>query len=143
MDSGDLDRVLEIATGLEEAPQWPRLAYADAWMQSPAAGVAMVAEDAEELGVAGFAVAALVPPEAELETIAVAAEFQRRGVARRAFFGELLTELRRRVSCGSHAGGAGLEQRRRWAFYGLWVLWKRADVSGYYADPVEDACSDA
>ena len=43
--------------------------------------------------VIGFTVARLAPPEAELETIAVASRFQRRGVAQQ-LFRELAFELR-------------------------------------------------
>ena len=90
MTAADLDQVVEIAQALQQAPHWPRTAYLDA--MNPTATpcrIALVArapqkETSEASGsILGFAVASLVSPQAELETIAVAAEAQRQGVARR------------------------------------------------------------
>ena len=74
MTAADLDRVIEIAESLKQAPQWPRTVYEAAsaeskllpnasplWRRTAATGT-----------VAGLAVASLTPPEAELETIVVA-----------------------------------------------------------------------
>lgn len=99
--------------------------------------ISLVAEDAVSGIVAGLAVASLTPPEAELETIAVATGFQRRGLARQLF----------------QALAGALRQQRVW----VTLLEVRAsneqalalyralgfEVAGrrprYYADPVEDA----
>ena len=82
MELTDLDRVMEIAASTKNAPNWTREAYLAAI--DPAGSprrVALVAEASKDL--AGFAVASLTPPEAELEAIVTAMPFQRRGVARR------------------------------------------------------------
>ncbi|MFY9852629.1 MAG: ribosomal protein S18-alanine N-acetyltransferase [Terracidiphilus sp.] len=91
MTPADLNRVMEIAESLKEAPRWPRTAFERAL--DPAAQPRRIALVVEGMGaVAGFAVASLLPPEAELETIAVAATAQRHGLARR-LFTELAAEL--------------------------------------------------
>jgi ribosomal-protein-alanine N-acetyltransferase len=108
MTAVDLDRVLDIAASLKQAPQWPRPAYLAA-LDSGASPcrIALVAEAPETVTgaptdksssparglVAGFIVASLLPPQAELEIIAVAPQFQRRGLARR-LFTALASELR-------------------------------------------------
>jgi ribosomal-protein-alanine N-acetyltransferase len=88
----DLDRVMEIAQSLKDAPHWTRANYVA--VLDPAATPRRIALVAEEgVKVAGFAVASLMPPQAELEIIAVDAQFQRRGLARR-LFAELDATLR-------------------------------------------------
>lgn len=86
MVDADLDRVLEIAVSLPGAPVWPRSAYETAL--NPAAiprRVALVAAAAPSDELTGFIVASLLPPQAELESIAVAASFQRRGLGSQLF----------------------------------------------------------
>ena len=88
MSPEDLDRVMEIAESLKEAPHWTRASYLaaldlDANRAAASPRIALVAEEGGK--VAGFAVASLMPPRAELEIIAVDAQFQRRGLARRLF----------------------------------------------------------
>jgi len=92
MIPADLDRVLAIAANLPTAPHWPRSAYQAALAPEAAPRrTALVAEDAGF--VEGFAVASLLPPQAELELIAVAAAAQRRGMASQLFLA-LAAELR-------------------------------------------------
>jgi ribosomal-protein-alanine N-acetyltransferase len=141
----DVARVMEIAAGLEGAPQWPEAAYAAVLDQigneragNEAGGlrrIALVALGAE--GVAGFAVASVVGAEAELESIGVEAARQRRGVGTRlleALAGELLgagaEELFLEVRA-SNQRALGLYRRAGFVETG-----RRAR---YYADPVEDA----
>jgi ribosomal-protein-alanine N-acetyltransferase len=87
--------------------------------------------------VAGFAVASLLPPQAELESIAVALAAQRQGLARRLFavladelqaaqVTEVLLEVR-----ASNQPALGLYQRLGFAETGR--------RPRYYHDPVEDA----
>jgi ribosomal-protein-alanine N-acetyltransferase len=92
MSPEDLDRVMEIAESLKDAPHWTRANYVavldvdskqDANRAAAPPRIALVAEEGGK--VAGFAVASLLPPQAELEIIAVEAHFQRRGLARRLF----------------------------------------------------------
>jgi ribosomal-protein-alanine N-acetyltransferase len=140
MTAADVDRVMEIAQALKDAPQWPAsvyLAAVDPERLPPR--LALVAEYAntDSGPVLGFAAASVLPPEAELETIAVAAEHQRRGVAGRLFTtlaeelsAAQVTDVRLEVRCSNSSA---------LAFYHLLGF----EVSGrrprYYTDPVEDA----
>ena len=135
MTPADLDRVMEIAVSLKDAPQWPRSSYLAAL--EPEAAPRRIALVAEETEVVGFAVASLLPPEAELEMIAVAPAAQRQGVARQ-LFSALTAEIRTaevfgvmlEVRC-SNQPAIGLYRRLGFAESGR--------RTRYYADPVEDA----
>jgi ribosomal-protein-alanine N-acetyltransferase len=137
LEGSDVDRLAEIAAGLEQAPQWPRSVYASLLEHAGRERIVLVAEDKGSRSVAGFVIARLIPPEAELESIAVAGEFQRRGVARELFSGligvlgrsgveEIMLEVRagNGVALGLYRSVGFVEEGRR---------------RGYYADPVEDA----
>lgn len=135
----DLERVMEIAESLPQAPHWPKATYEAAL----AVGVlqrrriALVAEESAAERIVGFAIAALAPPESELESIAVAAEFQRRGVARQ------LVQRMANVLRGEKVDEVVLEVRVSNA--SAQALYRSAGFedagirSGYYTDPVEDA----
>lgn len=133
----DIQRVVELAAALAHAPHWPAQVYeAMLHLKSPKR-IALVAVDPIHNAVIGIAVAGLTPPEAELETIAVAAGWQRRGIARE-LFGAVADALRREQITEIH-----LEVR---ASNGKAVRFYRARGFGetgrrprYYADPVEDA----
>jgi ribosomal-protein-alanine N-acetyltransferase len=138
MKMADLEQVQEIAWNLRQAPRWSQESYVKAIEpQALPQRVALVAEDLEMEQVAGFAVAMVLTPEAELETIAVAAGLQRRGVAQQLFVA-LAGELRRlwvtevilevRVS-----NLPALELYRSFGFE------ENGRRPRYYADPVEDA----
>jgi [ribosomal protein S18]-alanine N-acetyltransferase len=141
MTAADLDRVLEIADGLDTAPRWPGAAYEA--LVEPAQSdievqrIALVAEDAGTGSVVGFLVASLIPPVAELETVGVAAEFQRHGVGRR-----LLAELEGKLRRGG-VTKVLLEVRNSnvaaKSLYGSSGFVETGSRRGYYADPVEDA----
>jgi ribosomal-protein-alanine N-acetyltransferase len=91
MGAEDIDPVMAIAAGLEAAPHWQRPAYEAAIDPEGMPGrVALIAELGGEL--IGFAVASFVPPQAELETIAVSAAHQRCG-AGSVLLGALVREL--------------------------------------------------
>jgi ribosomal-protein-alanine N-acetyltransferase len=136
MTAVDLTRVLEIAAGLPESPQWPESAYINALNpESTPRRIALVAAGLEE--VEGFAVASLLPPQAELESIAVAAGSQRSGLGRRLFdalFNELrangVLEMTLEVRASNHAAQA---------FYRYAGFVQTGTRRAYYADPVEDA----
>lgn len=138
MTAADLGRITEIAAGLREAPQWPREAYAAALTpDATPRRIALVAEHLATGSLAGFAVASLMPPESELESIAVDAALQRRGVAW-ALWAALADAVQR--------GGAGqilLEVRasneRAQAFYCALGFVEAGRRTRYYVDPVEDA----
>ena len=85
----------------------------------------------------GFVVVGLTPPEAELESIAVVDEYQRRGVARR-LFEAAADELRR-----TRVSEVFLEVRESnqpaMTLYQTLGFTQSGRRKGYYADPVEDA----
>jgi len=138
MTVGDLDRVIAIASSFPSAPQWPRRTYLEALeAKSNPHRIALVTTEAVPGTVAGFAVARLVPPQAELETIAVARENQRRRIGRD-LFDALAQELQ--------ADGAKeivLEVRASnhpaLGFYRCLGFLKTGLRRGYYREPIEDA----
>ncbi len=138
MTQTDLDWVIEIEQSLTAAPHWPRSAYLAAL--DPKATPLRIALVAEETGLGaiwGFAVASLLPPQAELETIAVDIVAQRRGMARRllsALAGELFTAGIIEVILDVRASNQpALEFYKRSGFV------KAGRRPRYYIDPVEDA----
>jgi ribosomal-protein-alanine N-acetyltransferase len=138
MRAADLEQVMAIAASLKDASQWPRAAYVSALNpDSMPRRIALVAEELGSGAVAGFAVASFLAPQAELETIAVLAGEQRRGIGRKLFFA-LVDELR-----GAGASEFLLEVRasnqRALGFYRS-LGWSEAGRRPrYYADPEEDA----
>lgn len=138
---------MEIAAALPHAPHWPPEAYRTAL--DPAALPRRIALAAEALdthiqktqpeasAVAGFAVASVLLPQAELETIVVAAQGQRRGIGR-LLLTALLQELRRAgvtevllEARASNAPALGLYAAAGFRQTGV--------RPRYYADPQEDA----
>jgi len=138
MTTADLDRVMEIAGSLKDAPQWPRSAYLAALEPEAAPRrIALVVEEPAAGMVAGFAVASLLPPEAELEIIAVAPTAQRQGVAARLFealivefYTAYIKGIILEVRATNHPA---LELYRRLGFV------ETGRRPRYYHDPVEDA----
>jgi ribosomal-protein-alanine N-acetyltransferase len=138
MTAADLGRVMEIVARLKQAPHWPPAAYLAALDPRAAPRrIALVAVDPESGAVTGFAVASLLPPQAELESIAVAAGSQRRGLARRLFAALLLelqpqgvTEVILEVRASNHPA---------LRFYRSLGFAETARRPRYYSDPVEDA----
>ena len=137
MQAADLNAVLAIAASLPSAPHWPRAAYLAALSdRSTPLRIALAATDATGI-VTGFAIASLLPPEAELETIAVAPERQRQGVGRE-LLAVLAEALRRRhvqnllleVRASNHAAVSLYQQA------GFQQAGRRPN---YYTGPVEDA----
>jgi len=137
MEGADLDRVLEIADSLVHAPRWARDVYEAAVDPgSTPRRVALVAEEAGT-GIVGFAVASVVLGEAELESIGVAAEWQRKGIG-----GALLDEMSRflrgfgvrRMILEVRESNAAAQSLYR--CHGFEEAGRRAS---YYIDPKEDA----
>jgi [ribosomal protein S18]-alanine N-acetyltransferase len=137
MTAADVEAVTALAASLPAAPQWQRSVYLAALdPQASPVRVALVAETASgEL--IGFTVASVIPPEAELESIAVALEFQREGVARR-LFEFLATEL----------AAAGVKEvllevrdsnEAALSLYRMLGFAETGHRPCYYAHPVEDA----
>lgn len=138
MTPTDLDRVIEIEQNLKEAPHWPLEAYGSALrLEAMPRRIALVAEDAQTGRLEGYAIAAMVPPEAELETIAVATEYQHRGLGRR-LFSALAGELREakidRILLEVRASNY-----RAQALYRSLEFEETGRRPRYYTDPVEDA----
>lgn len=138
MAISDLDRVMEIAASLREAPQWPPAAYLAAIQPGVVPRrVALVAEIPVTGAVAGFAIARILDHEAELETIAVAPEVQRRGLASR-LFGALLSQFAD-VTVTEVILEVRPSNKAALALYlslGFAIAGRRPR---YYVDPVEDA----
>jgi ribosomal-protein-alanine N-acetyltransferase len=138
MTAGDLDRVIEIERRLSHAPHWPHAAYISALdPHSHPRRIALVTTLVATTEPAGFAVASLLPPQAELELIAVAPEFQRIGLAR-LLFSALAKDLKSRqvtevILEVRASNGPGLALYRSLGFV------ETARRIRYYADPVEDA----
>jgi len=138
MEGADLEEVMAIAASLKDAPHWRREAYLQALDEGATPGrIALVAEDSEAGAVIGFAVACLLRPQAELESIAVAEAEQRRGIDRKLFFAmveELTVACVREVLLEVRASN----QRAR-DFY-RHLGWNETGIRPrYYADPEEDA----
>lgn len=138
MAASDLDRVLAIAQGLPEAPHWPQSAYLNAINpEFTPRRIALVAAGPQPGSILGIAVASLLPPQAELESIAVAPESQRLGLGQ-SLFQALAAELKA-------AGVAEIvlevraSNQSALAFYGALGFARTGLRSGYYADPIEDA----
>ena len=138
MRAVDIDHVMDTAAGLSGAPQWPRAVYTTAIDRNATPPrIALVAEELPAETLLGFAVAMVLAPEAELETIAVAAAGQRRGVGRR-LFAALTAEL-------SEAGATDVHLEVRssssqaLAFYAALGFEECGRRTRYYTGPVEDA----
>ena len=137
MERTDIDQVLALAESLPEAPRWTRETYANAAdRHASPQRIALVAEDSQDR-LLGFAVALLIPPQAELETIAVAQAAQRKGIAS-LLFGQMIRELE-----GVRITEVMLEvresNRAAQAFYRSLGFVESGRRHRYYAEPQEDA----
>jgi ribosomal protein S18 acetylase RimI-like enzyme len=189
MSTEDLERVLEIARSLRQAPQWPASAYAAAMNPgNTPRRIALVAEcnlsedpdlyegiegqtagakaHVDRVGivrglkppppsvlslsaawnaapfqdggpVCGFLVAVLLAPEAELETIAVAENEQRRGVG--GFLLRALTEVLRTEEVSDLILELRFSNRTALGFHKAQGFEETGRRPRYYADPEEDA----
>jgi [ribosomal protein S18]-alanine N-acetyltransferase len=137
MSAADVDHVIEIADGLDQAPHWARRAWVAAI--DPENGLRRIALVAREAGGVpfGFVLASVLPPEAELESIGAIGQTQRRGVGRQ-LFAALLEELR-----ATHITELVLEVRSSnetaLGFYRALGFAETGRRPRYYADPEEDA----
>jgi ribosomal-protein-alanine N-acetyltransferase len=137
MEQGDIDSVIAIAESLPHAPRWPREAYLRAVdTEATPARLALVVESVEKQ-VIGFAVSSLIPPQAELETIAIARPAQRRGFGLQ-LLSQLAEESRKteitEVTLEVRASNEpGLRLYRAVGFVSIGVRHR------YYIDPEEDA----
>ena len=138
MTPADLDQVMALALSLSPAPRWPLSAYQAALNpQSAPRRIALAAADLDTGEVAGFLVAGLLPPQAELETIAVAAKGQRSGVGSLLFAAmaeELKSEQVTEVILEVRASN-----RPALAFYRSLGFLETGRRPRYYVHPQEDA----
>jgi ribosomal-protein-alanine N-acetyltransferase len=146
MTAADVDRVLEIQSELPSAPHWGRQAWVDAFdLGAAPRRIALVAVEMPGASAApqncgeifGFAVASLLPPEGELEVIAISQERQRLGLGR-LLLGALLEHVRRAgvVELLFEVRASNLAAMGLYREFGFRQVGSRA---GYYANPVEDA----
>jgi ribosomal-protein-alanine N-acetyltransferase len=138
MTPTDLDRVIEIERSLKQAPHWPRSAWISALdpLCSPPR-IALVAEDPSTGEVAAFVVASVLPPQAELEMIAVASQAQRQGVAG-FLFTALVWELKTRQVTEVCLEVRAFNRPALTLYHRLGFA-ETARRLRYYADPIEDA----
>lgn len=148
LDAEDFEQILALTEIVQEAPRWSRAHFEELLTggslhpdRIPRPRIALAARDLCTGEILGFIVASLIPsppqPEAELESIAVAAQARRRGIGRR-LLASLVTSLRAEGISALH-----LEVRASnlpaIAFY-LAQNFNRTGVRPrYYADPEEDA----
>lgn len=132
----DIDRVVAIAAALKDAPRWPRATY-EAALQPEALPQRLCLVAVSDAEPAGFLVAAVLAGQAEIESIAVAREHQRRGVGT-ALLAAAIRELRSR-------GAAEILLEVRACNATAVSLYRAAGFTecgrrrAYYSDPVDDA----
>jgi ribosomal-protein-alanine N-acetyltransferase len=137
MAEGDLDAVLAIAASLRDAPHWDRSAYQSAILRAQAQrGSALIAHGPRE-DPAGFVLGGIVPPEAEIESIAVRPELQRRGLARK-LFGSFTAEVQK-LGCSLILLEVRPSNTAALSFYRSLGFSETDRRPAYYVDPVEDA----
>jgi len=138
MAASDLPRILEMTQILKNVPRWPPAAWLAAL--NPAASprrIALVADGPQAGCISGFAVAALLPPQAELETVAVAAEARRQRLGSR-LIAALVEELHQAGICEIFLEVRDSNRAAR-AFYQALGFAQTGLRTRYYIDPVEDA----
>lgn len=134
---GDLDRVLEIAATVGNAPHWSHGDYETALDTRTAPPRLGLAATLGEQPLAGFLIASLIPPQSEIEFIAVAREFQRRGVAR-ALLAAAVAAMRPR-SIEEIFLEVRVSNLPAQALYRAAGFTASGCRRGYYVDPLEDA----
>lgn len=138
MRAADIDEVIAIAAGLKDAPHWSQAAYLAAIRpDSTPRRIALVAVGEPEAQILGFAVASVLPSQAELESIAVRPDAQRQGI------GSMLMDYLNRELKVADVSELLLEVRASnlegIAFYHS-LGWRKTGLRPrYYTDPEEDA----
>lgn len=137
MIRSDIDLVIAAAAATPGAPHWPRASYERTFAPGAAPHrIALIAE-APACPIAGFLVASLIPPQAELESIFVTVEFQRHGIAT-ALFRSLESALRAHT-CSELILEVRQSNRSAQRFYLALGFTQIALRPAYYSAPVEDA----
>ena len=145
MTAEDVEWAQRLAESSLQAPRWPTSAFLAAVNpETEPRRIALVAETPAAVPNlrrivprVGFAVASLVPPQAELETIVVAPAVRRKGVG--------ATLLRAMTDELTLAGAAAVTLEVRDSNRAALALYRSLGFNesgrrrGYYVDPVEDA----
>ena len=129
--------MMEIAATLPDAPHWPENAYVVALTADRVPErIALVAEH-PVAGLVGFVVAVLIPPQAEIESVAVVAQSQRQGIGA-LLLEELFARLKKKeiTAVMLEVRDANRPARAFYASAGFVETGRRA---GYYSEPKEDA----
>jgi [ribosomal protein S18]-alanine N-acetyltransferase len=148
LDESHLADVIQIAEILEETPHWSLDSYIQLTSKEPSVRrIALVARDRQptpssvapnaEPEIAGFVIARPVPPEAELESIGVSIEWQRRGIGKRLM--EALTERLTEIGVEALHLEVRASNGTAIAFYRSLGFAQTGLRPRYYIDPVEDA----
>ena len=143
MTESDLEQLMAIAASLRDAPHWPATAYlAVLKLDSTPRRIALVAEqqvngESQNNRILGFLIAVLIPPQAELETIAVSVVAQRRGIGRRLFFA--MDQELRTAGVSEVLLEVRASNRPALCFYRSLGWSETSRRPRYYADPEEDA----
>jgi len=131
----DIPAMLVVERRSERASHWTEQQYRGLFSSQSCARIAFVIE--ENGCVEGILVAHLVPPECEIENLAVAESVRRKGFGKQ-LHGRVLEEVK---ACGAHAiflevRASNLPARR---FYEAQGYRQSGQRKGYYRGPVEDA----
>jgi ribosomal-protein-alanine N-acetyltransferase len=138
MTERDIDRVQAIATALPTAPQWLRADYEIAIAVGEGVRrIALIGEYDSDL--VGFAIASVLPPRAEIESIAVEVKAQGFG------FGSSLLQAMLQELKLAGVGEVDLEMRESSGQGMPGLIYRRAGFREvgrrreYYRNPLEDA----
>jgi ribosomal-protein-alanine acetyltransferase/tRNA threonylcarbamoyl adenosine modification protein YeaZ len=133
-----LNEVMEIAGSLKELPQWTRENYLAALdTDGVPRRIALIVLGPDEAGITGFLVASLLPPQAELEIIAIDPRFQRQGLARK-LFDELVYKLAQ-AGVSEVVLEVRASNQAALSFYRATGWSETGRRPRYYTDPQEDA----
>jgi [ribosomal protein S18]-alanine N-acetyltransferase len=137
MTPADIDAVMTIAADLPGAPHWPRSSYEAIFAPGSSPQHIAIVAHTSALDIVGFAIASVLPPQAELESIAVPSHFQRQGLA-----GRLFTALQaslRAHNCSQILLEVRQSNHAALALYRALGFSQTALRPAYYSNPVEDA----
>jgi ribosomal-protein-alanine N-acetyltransferase len=130
----DIPAMMAIERHAVSAAHWKQDDYFRIFTENAPRRVALLLEDD---GVVAFLIASVIPPECEIENVAVAANARRRGLGAR-LVGEFLDLARcqgaRKVFLEVRESNAAAR-----ALYEKWAFLAEGRRAGYYSDPAEDA----
>ncbi|HWT67467.1 MAG TPA: GNAT family N-acetyltransferase [Terracidiphilus sp.] len=132
----DIDAAMALSAALAHAPHWSRTIWR-AVVDSESVPARLVLGAFVSGQLCGLAVASLTPPEAELESIAVAAASQRQGIASELFYA--ISARLREAGIDSVLLEVRVSNGPARALYATLGFVEAGHRPGYYADPQEDA----